>query len=71
MVNVWPCRRLPVSGQGLKAKLIRVVRLQIVPVALPSHEDSYHCCMASGEEIYERFLKSTTTCTHSILLHPV
>ena len=42
-----------------------------MPVALPHYEDSFHCCMADGENIYESFLNSTSTCTHSILLHPV
>lgn len=45
--------------------------LQIVPVALPEAEGSFHCCLAAGEEIYERFLQSRDVCTHSILLHPV
>ena len=42
-----------------------------MPIALPYQRDSYHCCQADGEVIYERFLNSTSTCTHSILLHPV
>ena len=40
-------------------------------MALPMIGDSYHCCQAEGEEIYQRFLMSTDTCTHNILLHPV
>ena len=45
--------------------------MQIVPVALPEEGDSYHCCQAAGEDIYERFLNSSNICTHSVLLHPV
>ena len=45
--------------------------VQIVPVLLPETETSFHCCLADGQEIYERFLRSQDMCTHSTLLHPV
>ena len=43
---------------------------QVVPVALPT-DSSYGCCSSGGTLIYEQFKNSTTTCTHSALLHPV
>ena len=47
------------------------VHWQIVPVALPETVNTFQCCKAEAQEIYERFLQSEDVCTHSILLLPV
>ena len=42
-----------------------------MPVQLPETPETFHCCLATGEHVYERFLASRDKCTHSVLLHPV
>ena len=66
LLHAWICYAMLINtGRGCNVGCD-----QVVPVALPS-DGSYGCCSSGGTLLYEQFKNSTTTCTHSALLHPV
>ena len=44
---------------------------QVVNVALPGVDMSWHCCTPSADEIYTEFVHQPKECKHNILLHAV
>lgn len=46
-------------------------RGKAVAVRVPSHGESFHCCVFDGTELYISWFKAQDQCLPLVLIHPV